>query len=140
MRSLKATSNFFPNSTKRTNLSVFLVALNGMKMGLFQEIARSLVGSYGTGHLGQELRELKHLGKNDLSNHWSDRDRQNWIPYARAGIELGQIFSRVRRASGSQLSSNSSVKGNRACKICGRCTNASGRSTYSCLNRSRRMA
>ncbi|MFS0515092.1 hypothetical protein ACEYW6_10260 [Nostoc sp. UIC 10607] len=45
------------------------------KMGLFQEIARSLVGSNGTGHLGQELRELKHLGENDLSNHWRDRDR-----------------------------------------------------------------
>ncbi len=45
------------------------------KMGLFQEIARSLVGSNGTGHLGQELRELKHLGENDLSNHWKDRER-----------------------------------------------------------------
>ncbi|MEH2073574.1 MAG: hypothetical protein V7K57_04165 [Nostoc sp.] len=45
------------------------------KMGLFQEIARSLVGSNGTGHLEQELRELKRLGENDLSNHWSDRAR-----------------------------------------------------------------
>ncbi len=44
-------------------------------MGLFQEIARSLVGSNGTGLLGQELRELKRLGENDLSNHWKDRDR-----------------------------------------------------------------
>ncbi|MEH2468248.1 hypothetical protein [Nostoc sp.] len=34
-------------------------------MSLFQEIARSLVGSNATGHLGQELKELKHLGKND---------------------------------------------------------------------------
>ncbi|MEH1908190.1 hypothetical protein [Nostoc sp.] len=45
------------------------------KMSLFQEIARSLVGSNGTGHLGQELRELKRLGENDLNNHWRDRDR-----------------------------------------------------------------
>lgn len=45
------------------------------KMGLFQEIARSLVGSNGTGHLGQELRELKRLGENDLDDHWKDRDR-----------------------------------------------------------------
>ncbi|MEH2372861.1 hypothetical protein [Nostoc sp.] len=45
------------------------------KMGLFQEIARSLVGTNGTGHLEQELRELKRLGENDLDNHWSDRDR-----------------------------------------------------------------
>ncbi|MEH2251594.1 hypothetical protein [Nostoc sp.] len=42
---------------------------------MFQEIARSLVGSNGTGHLGQELRELKHLGENDLDHHWRDRDR-----------------------------------------------------------------
>lgn len=45
------------------------------KMGLFQEIARSLVGSNGTAHLGQELRELKRLGENDLDDHWKDRDR-----------------------------------------------------------------
>ncbi|WP_334725400.1 hypothetical protein [Nostoc sp.] len=32
---------------------------------MFQETARSLVGSNGTGHLGQELKELKHLGENN---------------------------------------------------------------------------
>lgn len=47
----------------------------GRKMSLFQEIARSLVGSNGTGHLEQELGELKRLGENDLDNHWKDRDR-----------------------------------------------------------------
>ncbi|MEH2273966.1 MAG: hypothetical protein V7K40_03930 [Nostoc sp.] len=40
---------------------------------MFQEIARSLVGSNGTGHLGQELRELKHLGENNLDHQWRDR-------------------------------------------------------------------
>ncbi|BAB73673.1 hypothetical protein [Nostoc sp. PCC 7120 = FACHB-418] len=44
------------------------------KMGLFQEIARSLIGSNGTGHLGQELKELRHLG-DDANYHWRDRDR-----------------------------------------------------------------
>lgn len=48
------------------------------KMGLFQEIARSLVGSNGTGHLGQELRELKHLGEEVLL---SNRKKKVWIPY-----------------------------------------------------------
>jgi hypothetical protein len=43
------------------------------KMGLFQAVARSLVGSKGTGHLGQELRDLQHLGNTDY--HWRDRDR-----------------------------------------------------------------
>jgi hypothetical protein len=45
------------------------------KMSLLQEIARSLVGTNGTGHLGKELQELKHLGDNDLNNYWRDRDR-----------------------------------------------------------------
>ncbi|QIR36230.1 hypothetical protein HCG51_05285 [Tolypothrix sp. PCC 7910] len=45
------------------------------KMSLLKEIARSLVGANGTGHLGQELRELKHFGDNDADSYWRDRDR-----------------------------------------------------------------
>lgn len=44
------------------------------KMGLFKAIARSLVGSNGTGYLGQKLRELKQLGESE-PDIWQDRDR-----------------------------------------------------------------
>ncbi len=45
------------------------------KMGLFKKMAQALVGSNGTGYLGQKLRELKHLGESDPDNLWQDRDR-----------------------------------------------------------------
>ncbi|MBD2501559.1 pPIWI_RE_Z domain-containing protein [Anabaena azotica] len=72
------------------------------KMSLFQEIARSLVGSNGTGHLGQELRELKNLG-DDASNHWRDRNRLlllvNSYDQARwVAKEIGNCWSSMRES------------------------------------------
>ncbi|MEH1961577.1 MAG: hypothetical protein V7L05_17190 [Nostoc sp.] len=66
---------FLPQFNQKTQPLRISGSPERQKMSLFQEIARSLVGSNGTGHLGQELRELKRLGENDLNNHWRDRDR-----------------------------------------------------------------
>ncbi|MEH1931659.1 hypothetical protein [Nostoc sp.] len=66
---------FLPQLNQKTQPLRISGSRERQKMSLFQEIARSLVGSNGTGHLGQELRELKRLGENDLNNHWRDRDR-----------------------------------------------------------------
>ncbi|MDZ8186638.1 MAG: hypothetical protein RMX96_17535 [Nostoc sp. ChiSLP02] len=66
---------FLPQITQKNKPLRISGSPERQKMGLFQEIARSLVGSSGTGHLGQELKELKRLGENDLNNQWSDRDR-----------------------------------------------------------------
>ncbi|MEH1971159.1 hypothetical protein [Nostoc sp.] len=44
------------------------------KMGMFKEMAQALVGNNGSGHLGQELEELKQLGESD-PDFWQDRER-----------------------------------------------------------------
>ncbi|MEH2419526.1 MAG: hypothetical protein V7K48_00825 [Nostoc sp.] len=68
------------------------------KMSLFQEITRSLVGSNGTGHLGQELRELKHLGENDLDNHWRDHDRFLLLVNSQYGVKKYSAISTFNSA------------------------------------------
>ncbi|OUL31997.1 hypothetical protein BV372_19735 [Nostoc sp. T09] len=44
------------------------------KMGMFKEMAQALVGNNGSGHLGQELEELKKLGESS-PDFWQDRER-----------------------------------------------------------------
>lgn len=86
---------FLPQFNQKTQPLRISGSPEPQKMSLFQEIARSLVGSNGTGHLGQELRELKHLGENDLDNHWRDRDRLLLLvnSYDQAGWAANEIRS-----------------------------------------------
>ncbi|MBW4561867.1 MAG: hypothetical protein KME32_12075 [Mojavia pulchra JT2-VF2] len=44
------------------------------KMGMFKEMAQALIGNNGSGHLGQELEELKRLGES-APDFWQDRER-----------------------------------------------------------------
>ncbi|BCL37118.1 hypothetical protein [Nostoc sp. MS1] len=44
------------------------------KMGMFKQMAQALVGNNGSGHLGQELGQLKHLAQSD-ADCWQDRER-----------------------------------------------------------------
>jgi len=44
------------------------------KMGMFKEMAQALVGNNGSGHLGQELEELKQHGQSN-PDFWQDRER-----------------------------------------------------------------
>lgn len=90
---------FIPQFNQKNKLLRISGSAERQKMSLFQEIARSLVGSNGTGHLGQELRELKHLGENDLSNHWSDRDRLLLLVNSQYGVNIAFNPADVRNAS-----------------------------------------
>ncbi|MFN6477044.1 hypothetical protein [Nostoc sp. DedQUE07] len=65
---------FLPQSNRKDEPIRISGTPERQKMGMFKEMAQALVGNNGSGHLGQELEELKQLDQSN-PDFWQDRER-----------------------------------------------------------------
>lgn len=66
---------FLPQLDRRTGEPILISGIpEAQKMGMFKKMALSLVGKNGSGHLGQEVTNLKYLAESN-PEIWRDRER-----------------------------------------------------------------